>query len=106
MWMWIPRRSAQAAARRRSMASGASASGKPNFEPAWPVRMAAWVSGTTPGGARTRTSGGGAGGGVGPHAGGDAAQQVGGVGEPLEALELIEVVDHDARAHPHRLAQL
>ena len=40
------------------MASGACSSEKPNFEPAWPVRIAAWVSATTPGVTRIITSAG------------------------------------------------
>ncbi len=40
------------------MARGACSSEKPNFEPAWPVRIAAWVSATTPGVTRIITSAG------------------------------------------------
>ncbi len=40
----------------RSIASGACARLKPNFEPAWPVRIAACVSATTPGVTRIITS--------------------------------------------------
>ena len=56
MWQCSPtsRRCGEAAI--RSIAPGASPSPKPNFESAWPVEIAAWVSPETSGVTRIRTS--------------------------------------------------
>ena len=95
MCAWMPRSESGPTARTRSIASGACAIAKPNFESAWPVEIFSWVSPRTSGVTRTST---GCSPPVGERALGD---------ELLEALDLVEVVDHDrAHAMAHRHAQL
>ena len=78
MCMCRPLRSAHGARVSRSIASGACARLKPNFEPAWPVRIAAWVSATTPGR--------------------DPDHHLDRGLQRLQLVELVEVVDDDPRA--------
>ena len=54
MWMCRPASSSRGRRARRSIAS-APGQPKPNFESAWPVAIAAWVSATTPGVTRIST---------------------------------------------------
>ena len=75
----------------RSIASRAASIEKPNFESAWPVEIAAWVSPATSGVTRISTSW--------------RRPQLG--GELRQPLELVEGVDHDVPdAGLQRLAQL
>ena len=75
------RRGPQAA--RRPSSAAPEARPKPNLESSWPVRTYSWVWASTPGVTRMRTSG--------------RAARPG--GQAVEAVELVERVDHDA-AHP------
>ena len=75
MWTCSPSRRSRSEPRRRSIARRASAGARPNLESSWPVATAACVSGRHPG---------------------DDAHEHGllAAHEPLEAIDVVEVVDH------------
>jgi len=56
MWRWMPRTSNRVLARMWSMALRASSRERPNFEPWWPVAIAAIVGASTPGMTRSSTA--------------------------------------------------